>query len=177
MKIDTLLANIRNKSFDLARGLQVKTYLPMDVKKTIAKGIIYDCTDDSEGVVKVDSVERYMSYVKYMITMHTNLEYTNEDYDKLCSAEYRDMNLLNAIMSCFGDDAQECSRILDSMMDDLLMENSLEYSVAKFVNNLNKHIGDLAEKLNSKIDGFDIQSVLGNVDTDKLNMFLNKYIK
>ena len=177
MKIDMLLTNIRNKNFDLAREIQVKTYLPMDAKKAIAQGIIYDCTDNSEGVIKVDSVERYLSYVKYMITMHTNLEYTNDDYDKLCATEYQDMNLLNAILSCFGEDAQECSRILDSMMDDLLMENSLEYSVARFVNSLNNQIGNLADKLNSKLDNVDIQSVLSGVDMNKLSVFLDKYIK
>ena len=76
MTVNELLMNIKNKEFSLERGLQVKKYLPMEVKKTIAQGIIYDCTNEADGVIKVDSVQRYLSYVKYMITMHTNLEYT-----------------------------------------------------------------------------------------------------
>ena len=73
MKVQELLANIKNKDFNLERGLQVKKYLPIELKKTIAQSIIYDCTDNESGATKVDSVQRYMSYVRYMITMHTNL--------------------------------------------------------------------------------------------------------
>lgn len=112
MKVNELLMNIKNKDFKLERGLQVKTYLPIEVKKAVAQGIIYDCTSEENGVVKVDSVQRYMSYVRYMITSHTDLEYTDDNYDALCSTMYEDTTLLNAIMDCFDSDAKECLRIL-----------------------------------------------------------------
>ena len=73
MKVQELLMNIHNKEFNLERGLQVKKYLPMEAKKTIAQGIIYECTREENGIIFVDSVQRYMSYVKYMLNMHTNL--------------------------------------------------------------------------------------------------------
>ena len=98
MKVQELLMNIKNKEFKLEKGLEVKKYLPMEAKKTIAKAIIYDCTSDEDGIVKVDSVQRYMSYVRYMITTHANLKYTDEDYDALCSTEYGETTLLNAII-------------------------------------------------------------------------------
>lgn len=78
MTVKELLMNIHNKDFNLERGLQVKKYLPIEAKKTIAQGIIYDCTNEEDGVIKVDSVQKYLSYVKYMITMHTNFAYTDE---------------------------------------------------------------------------------------------------
>lgn len=178
MKVQELLLNIKNKDFKLERGLQVKTYLPMEVKKTIAQGIIYDCTNEEDGVVKVDSVQRYMSYVRYMITSHTNLEYTDDNYDALCSTEYEGTTLLNAIMGCFGDDAKECSRILDLMTDDYMQEFTIEFTVAKFLNNLNQSLGSVMEGINQQINSVDVASVIPeSADKEKLSKFLNEYIK
>ena len=169
MKVQELLMNIKNKEFKLDKGLEVKKYLPIEVKKTIAQSIIYDCTDDVDGAIKVDSVQKYMSYVRYMIITHTNLEYTDEDYDALCSTEYNEMTLLNAIIDCFGDDAKECTRILNLMVDDYMQEMTIEFSIAKFLNGLNVVIGGFADKIN----GFDLGSMIpDNVDMNKLGDFL-----
>ena len=124
MKIQELLMAIHCKDFNMEKEIQVKKYLPIEEKKLIAKGIIYECTEEVNGVIKVDSVQQYLSYVKYMILRHTNLEYTPEDYDILCSN-----NLLNDLMECFGEDAQECSRILNLMMDDYMQESTIEFTV------------------------------------------------
>lgn len=174
MTVNELLMNIKNKEFSLERGLQVKKYLPMEVKKTIAQGIIYDCTNEADGVIKVDSVQRYLSYVKYMITMHTNLEYTDEDYDKLCSTEYGETTLLNAVVQCFDTDAKECSRILNFMMDDYLQESSIEFSIARFLNNLNNTINNLSDKISNTFADVTIPE---DLDVEKLSGFLNNYIK
>lgn len=176
MKIQELLTSIRNKEFDLAKRLEVKTYLPIELKKTIAQGIIFACTDDSEGAIKVDSLQRYMSYVEYMIKYHTNLEYTEDDYDALCSTAYGENNLLNAIMECFGADAQECSRILDMMMSDYLSNNDIEIQIAQFLNGLGGSINSIADTLNNKIDGFDLKSMIPkDVDMKQVMGFLEKY--
>ena len=179
MTVKELLLNIKNKEFNLERELQVKKYLPIEVKKTIAQGIIYDCTNEEDGVIKVDSIQRYMSYVRYMITTHTNLEYTDEDYDALCSTEYgSDMTLLNAIIDCFDADAKECSRILDLMTDDYMQEMSIEFTIAKFLNGLKNSISDVAENFNNKITNFDLKSALPeDMDMSKLSAFLQDYIK
>ena len=174
MKINELLMSIHNKEFDLEKRLEVKKYLPIEVKKTIAQSIIYDCTDNDQGAIRVDSVQRYMSYVKHMIVTHTNLEYTDENYDALCSTEYKDTNLLNAIMDCFGEDAKECTRILNLMMDDFMQEMTVEFAVARFLNGLNETIGGFADKLQS----VDLKSAIPEtVDMNKLGNFLQKYIK
>lgn len=178
MKVKELLLNIKNKEFNLERELQVKKYLPIEVKKTIAQGIIYDCTNEEDGVIKVDSVQRYMSYVRYMITTHTNLEYTDEDYDVLCSTEYGDTTLLNEIIDCFGADAKECSRILNLMMDDYMQEMSIEFTIAKFLHGLNKSIDSLVGQVNEKFNDIDLKSLIpDDVDKEILNKFLNDYIK
>ena len=174
MKIQELLMNIRNKEFKLEKGLEVKKYLPIDVKKTIAQGIVYECSSDNDGVIKVDSVQRYISYVRYMITMHTNLEYTDDDYDTLCSTEYGEVTLLNAIMDCFAEDAQECSRILNLVTDDFVQDISIEVTVARFLNGLNETIGGIVNKIGS----VDLKSIIpSSVDMNKLGAFLQNYIK
>ena len=178
MKVQELLTSIKNEGFDLATGLEVKTYLPIELKKTIAQGIIFACTDDNEGVIKVDSVQRYMSYVEYMINYHTNLEYTEADYDVLCSTEYNNQNLLDAIMECFNDDAQECLRILDLMMSDYMQENTIEFAVAKFLNGLAGSIDSFADTLNNKVNGFDLKSMMPkDIDLKQMMNFLDKYDK
>lgn len=178
MKVQELLMNIKNKEFKLEKSLQVKEYLPIEVKKTIAQAIIYDCTTEEFGVVKVDSVQRYLSYVRHMIITHTNLEYTDEDYDVLCSTVYGETNLLNAIMGYFGEDAKECSRILNLMMDDYMQDSTIEFTVAKFLHELNASIGSLVAKIGQKTDSIDMNSIVPDgMDFGKLNDFLQNYIK
>lgn len=171
MKVNELLMSIRRKDFNMEKELQVKKYLPIEEKKLIAQGIIYECTEEVNGVIKVDSVQQYLSYVKYMILRHTNLEYTQEDYDKLCSAEYQDKILLNAIMDCFAPDAKECTRIMNLMTSDHMQQNSMEFIVGKFLNGV-------GEALKDKLDGFDLNSIIPqDIDKDKLVKFFNDYIQ
>lgn len=175
MKIAELLMNIKNKEFKLERGLEVKKYLPIETKKTIAQAIIYDCSSTEQGVIKIDSVERYMSYVRYMITTHTNLDYTDENYDALCSTTCGDTTLLNAIMDCFEADAKECMRILNLMTDDVIRENAIEFSVGKLLYNINNSLGDLTGEMKKKIDGFDInEAVVNGIKEEQFNNVLNK---
>lgn len=174
MKVQELVANVNNAEFDLAGVLEVKAYLPIEVKKVIAQSIIYECTDETDGVSKMDSVQRYLSYVKYMITMHTNLEYKDEDYDTLCSVQYHNSTLLNAIMNCFKRDTKECEMILNLMIDDYEKEISLESSIAKFLNGLTVAAANLADKFGN----VDIKTLIPDgIDMDKLSTFLEKYIK
>ena len=178
MKVQELLANIHRKDFNLEKELQVKKYLPIAVKKTIAQGIIFDCTTEDSGVIQVDSVERYLAYVKYMITMHTNLEYTDEDYDTLCSTEYGDGTLLNSIVKTFESDANECNRILSMTMDDYLNnnapENRIVIAVSEFVNTLSS----IAKSINDKVNDVNLDEIFPeDFDMEKLNQFLSDYKK
>lgn len=170
MKVNELLMNIHNKEFKLESGLQTKKYLPMEAKKAIAQGIIYECTEEENGTTRIDSVQRYMSYVKYMITMHTNLEYTDDNYDALCSTMYGEKTLLNAIMDTFEADAKECLRILNLMFDDLAYESSIEYKIGAMINNVNSALNSLIEEMKNKVvdinmDDIDIKQLIGYLNT------------
>ena len=178
MKINELLMNIHNKDFKLESGLQVRKYLPIEVKKTIAQSIIYDCTDNASGIVKVDSLARYMSYVRHMIVTHTNLEYTDKDYDIICSTEYGDTTLLNAIIECFGEDAKECSRILELVMGDYMQESTIDFTMAKLLHDASSAVSKIASKITQVIGELDVKSIIPeSVDMNKLGDFLKNYIK
>ena len=174
MKVQELLMNIKIKTFNMERELRVKKYLPIQEKQNVAKLIVSECTEEVDGVVKLNSMKQYLSYVKYMITMHTNLEYTEEDYDVLCSTEYEGTTLLNMILSYFGPDAEECSRILNLMLDDYMRENSIECTVGRFLNNFNNTIGAFTTTLSN----INLSDVLPEgIDTARFNTFLEQYIK
>lgn len=174
MRIGQLLENIKNDNFNMEQELQVKKYLPMEEKKLIAKGIMYECTENTDGFIKVDSVQQYLSYIKFMIKHHTNLEYRYEDYDVLCSTEYNGDTLINSIINCFEADAKECTRIMKLTIDDYLQNNSLAAQVGSVVLGIN----NLLSLIESKVDGFDIGSILPDgLDTNRLNTFLTNYVK
>ena len=175
MKVKELLESIQNdNNFNLVEALNVKKYLPIEVKKTVAQGIIYECVSEEFGAVKIDYVQKYMAYVRLMITTHTDLEYDDGDYDYLCSVEYKDGNLLDEIFNCFERDAEECEMILDLMLEDTMQNFSIEYTAARFVNEISTTIKAVADKIeNLKADG----AVPDGLDVEKLNSFLNKYIK
>jgi hypothetical protein len=174
MKVQELVENIKNDNFNLAEALSAHKYLPIDVKKTVAQSIIFECAGDYFGATKIDSVQKYMAYVRHMITTHTNLEYVDDDYDIICAAEYGDGSLLDAIFDCFGRDADECEMILELMLDDYMSEMSIDYTVAKFANEL----GATLKKLADKIGDLDLENIIPKgLDVEKINGFLNKYIK
>lgn len=173
MKIFELIENMSREDFDMVAELQIKKYLPIEEKKLIAQGIMYECIEEVDGALKIDSVQQYLSYVKYMILRHTNLEYTQDDYDTLC-----EHGLLNKIIECFGEDAAECSRILNLMVDDRMREVSIESTVAKFLSNLTNELGGLSEQLSHKIENMDFSSVIPKgVDANKLANFFTNYVR
>lgn len=178
MKMQELLMSIHRKDFNIEKELQVKKYLPIEEKKLIAQGIIYECTENTNGAIKVDSVQQYLSYVKYMILRHTNLEYNAEDYDKLCSTKYGESSLLNAIFDAFPEDAKECSRILNFMVEDLMQENSMNFVVAKFLNNLSLQLETIMDSINAKTKELSLDTIVPNdIDLNQIKKFLDANIK
>jgi hypothetical protein len=113
-----------------------------------------------------------------MITAHTNLEYSDEDYDVLCSTEYGSTTLLNAIVGCFEEDANECNRLLGMMVDDYLENNSASNLIAMAINQLVAKLSTVVSEFKSKVDEMDVKKMLPeDFDIEKLNGLINKYSK
>ena len=109
-----------------------------------------------------------------MIVTHTNLEYTDDDYDVLNSVEYNGVRLMERIMRCFEDDAKELKKIMNFMIEDYKREIGIEGSISKFLNGLNATIANVAEKF----ENIDLKSMIpDDLDMNKLSVFLKNYIK
>jgi hypothetical protein len=174
MKVTELVDKINNEEFDLEKELEVKKYLPIEAKKTIAQAIIYECTNEESGALVVDSVQQYLSYIRYMIVTHTNLEYTEDDYDTLCSTECGDNTLLNVIIGCFSDDAKECTRILKLMTGDYTQNYSIEATLSKFLYQVGDTLGGLASSVNNKVKDVNLESLVNSKDISSFkNFFAN----
>lgn len=171
MKVNELIEKINtSEEINFKEVLEIKEYLPIAIKKAIAQEIVYESTYDDNGFIKVDSFERYMSYVRHMIVYHTNLEYTDDDYDMLCSTIYKESTVLETIMSCFSKDAKECSRILDMITGDYMQETTLGCVIIQALNNIKKDAGELTKKLLDSIPA----DAIKNTDLNKLNDFVSK---
>lgn len=160
MKINELL-EIINDETDISKVLNIKKYIPASEKKQIIDSIIDECMRAENGVIKLDSMQKYMSFIKYMIVNYTNLEYEEDDYDVLCSTYYCGNSLLNAIIAEFNAEMQECDRFLDFAIENILRENSLEYMIGKFLCDA----GYMMEKISDKI---------ADLDTNKIEYLLKK---
>lgn len=176
MKVQELLTIIKNEEFNLESALEIKKYTPLELKKTIAQSIIFECTEEEDGVIRLDSVQKHVAYTRYLLTAYTNLEYTDEDFDTLCSTELQGVSLIDAIIVCFEDDAVKLSNILDMMLDDYLKENSMEFAIIKALNKTVKSVESVTENINSKIGNFDVKSLISdNLDIGQVMSFLEIY--
>lgn len=179
MKVNELIKIINeSEEVNLKEILEIKEYLPVLIKKAIAHEIVYESTIEDNGFIKVDSFERYMSYVRHMIVHHTNLEYTDDDYDVMYSTMYGETSLLNTIMFYFGEDAEECSRILEMVMNDYMQESTIECTVGKLIHGISERISNLTNAITEKTNGVDLKSMIpDNIDMNKLGEFVKNYKK
>lgn len=174
MKVQEFVNSLKNKDFKAENALNVKKYLPIEVKKEIAKSVIFDCIENNNGIIHVDSVQRYLSYIRNMIIFHTELKYTDEDYDILCSTEYNGTTLLNYVLDLFNEDAQECSRILNLMTDDYMQDYSLDNTISSFVYGLNDKLDNVMSIIKDKINELDTNNIIpSDLDVDQIKKILN----
>ena len=80
MKIEEFVEKITNNRFmEIEKVLDIKKYLPIQEKKEIAQLIIDECTQISNGLIKLDSIQQYMSYTKHMILSQNILESAQQE--------------------------------------------------------------------------------------------------
>ena len=178
MRVNELLNNMAVDGFDIESALEVNKYIPFDVKKAIAQSIIYECSVEEDGVVKYDYVQQQLARVRHMITVHTNLEYTDDDYDILCDTMCGEKSLRDIIMQCFSNDIKEFDNVLELSVKTYLQEMNVEFTVAQFLHNMSTSINKVANVIATKVDNADIKSMIPDgIDMDKLGSFLQTYIK
>lgn len=189
MTIQNFIENYKAKTFVISRNgaderveylkktLEIKDYISFKEKKVIAQTVLANCSTIKDGVVSIDSIQKYILFTMAMIASYTNLESDedtsiSEEYDMLCSYNVEGGTLLDAIIKTFEFEYMRCNDILNMMTADLLAENNIEKQVGKFLSNISDKINKLGDGLIEKLGDFNMD--LGQIDIDELTNMIAK---
>ena len=159
----------------LKKTLEIKEYLPFADKRELCASVINACsTRDESGLIKVDSVSRYIVFTIAIISAYTNLEFSSgeefdslDEYDMICQN-----HLLNPILEVIGPEYATCNNLLNMMMDDVLANNNTVETVVgnalgKVTNSIDRLVNafaDKVEELELDLDQLDIDKYKGLID-------------
>lgn len=166
---------VDEKSEWLRKELEIKDYIPFREKRKIAEMIVEQNIEEVDGIKKYDSISGYVSLVVASISAHTNLEFSTDpvaDYDLLAES-----GLLPQIVAEFQGSHSELDIILKMALEMELEGNKTNALVGRFLNQILGMLDGVGDALKGALDGFDLQSVLGDFnqeDLNKLGSFLDK---
>jgi hypothetical protein len=151
-------------------------YIPVLEKRQLAELVYANSISEENGLVKVDSLSKYLIFTLLMLTRYTELEFSVDEngaatedaiaeYDALCEND-----LVNKIIAEFADDYARANEIVNYVFqDNLAVVNTTEAIVGRAANGLLNIVGGLANVLAYKVDemNFDLSELdfdqLGNV--------------
>lgn len=127
------------------KELGVVDYVPFADKRELCKNVLDACCTKDGGLVKVDSVTRYILFTIAVISKYTSLEFNaDEDYDSLDEYDMLcESRLLNPILELIGDEYATCNNMLNMMMDDVIANN----------NTIEAVLGHALDKVSGSLDG------------------------
>ena len=161
----------------IKKELEVKEYLPFAEKHMVMQTVLGDCARIDNGVVTIDSVDKYLTFTMAMLATYTNLESDEEatlsaEYDTLCSIKVEDGTLLDAIIKTFEIEYVRCNDILNMMTADLLAENNIEKQVGRFLSNVSDTINKFGDGIINNVE--DVVGIFNQLDIDKLIKVIQK---
>lgn len=172
MKINELLTNVYSSDFNWMEELEVKHYIPIMDKKMFVMDVISACTDEVDGFVSADRFKMNIYFNMKVLGLYTNLEIANdfdimvEQYDLLC-----EKGVFNNLLSLFTDEYSVMCNTLESLLDELLIQNSIDMQVVRIANKISSTIDVLFDELNN----VDIRSILqDSMNVDELRNFVNR---
>lgn len=158
----------------IQKELDITTYLPFAEKRELCKQVLDACCTKENGLVKVDSVTRYILFTISVISKYTNLEFdSGEDYDSLDEYDLLcESRLLNPILELIGDEYATCNNLLNMMLDDIVSNNNtveavLGHTLGKISSSLDGLINVFAEKVEEMeldLSQIDIEKYKGLLD-------------
>ena len=161
----------------LKKELEIVEYIPFADKRELCKNVLDACNvRGNDGLVKIDSVSRYIIFTISIISKYTNLEFSSgedeehdslDEYDMLCQNR-----LLNPILSVIGEEYEACNNLLNMMMDDVIANNNtveavLGHALGKVSDALDDLIGTFADKV------AEMELDLSQIDIDKYKGLLD----
>ena len=161
----------------LKKELEVKDYVPFVEKQSIAQIVLESCANIEDGVVAIDSIQKYIIFTITVLSTYTSLEFegNNNDldsYDVLCSYQIGDGTLLDEIVKTFEKEYVRCNDILNMMAADLLAENNFEKQIGRFLTKLSNKVDTLGDSIIDKIGSFDMD--FDQLNIDKITNLMSK---
>jgi hypothetical protein len=158
----------------LKKELELKQYIPFSDKRELCLSVINACCTKEGGLIKVDSVSRYILFTISVISKYTVLEFSSDEeydsideYDMLCEA-----GLLNPVLGLIGEEYGACNNMLNMMMDDVIANNNtieavLGHALDKVSDSLDYLISTFADKVE------DMELDLSQIDIEPLKGILD----
>ena len=165
----------------IRKNLEIKNYIPFAEKRELCEKVLNTCNkkDRNSGLVKVDSVSRYIIFTISIISKYTNLEFSSgedgidslDEYDMLCQA-----NLFNPILDAIGNEYITCNNILNMMMDDIISNNNtVENVIGVVLDNIGDSVDNLITVFADKVESMELD--LNQLDIDKFSGLINMFTK
>ena len=156
------------------KELEPKEYIPFADKRELCKRVIDACCTKEGGLIKVDSVTRYIIFTISIISAYTTLEFNSDEeydsldeYDMICEA-----GLLNPILALIGDEYATCNNILNMMMDDVIANNNtVEAVIGHNLGKVSDSLDDLISAFAEKVEEMELD--LSQIDFDKYKGLLD----
>lgn len=156
MKINEFIEMYKkNRMVDLKNVLEVEEYISTPLKRRMCELVINSCIEDIDGILYMDSLNRYLLFTIAVISMHTNLEFNIDESGQTSIDEYDELNkncLIEKIISTFEKDYEACKVMLDMLTNDRMKnQETLDRKIVKFLNMMSKEI-DALNNLENKED-------------------------
>lgn len=148
-------------------------YVPVLEKRQLAELVYKNSIGEENGLVKVDSLTKYLVFTMLMLTRYTELEFSVDEngsateeaikeYDALCEND-----LINKIIAEFEEDYARANEIMNYVFqDNLAVNNTVEAVVGKTANHLLEIVDGFANILSNKVE--DMNFDLADLDVGKL---------
>ena len=162
----------------IKKTLEVKDYVPFAEKRELCVQVLNACnTKDDSGLIKVDSVSRYIIFTLSIISKYTNLEFSSgedeidslDEYDMLCQAD-----LLNPILDVIGAEYTTCNNMLNMMMDDIVSNNNtIENVISTVLSKLGDSVDGFIDVISDKVESMNLD--LSQIDIDKYKGLIEQF--
>lgn len=148
MKINELLEMYKkNQMINLKNVLEVEEYIGTPLKRKMCDLVLDSCIEDVNGVLHIDSFDRYILFTIAVISMHTNLEFSIDADGVTSIDEYDELNkigLIDKIINTFKTDYEACKVMLDMLTNDRMKnQETLEKKIIQFLNGVAQDIDSL----------------------------------
>ena len=157
----------------------VKTkYIPVLEKRQLAELVYANSISAENGIIKVDSLSKYLIFTLLMLTRYTELEFSVDEtgaateaaineYDMLC-----ENGLIDKIIAEFAEDYARANEIMNHVFhDNLAANNTVEAVIGKAANVLLNMLDGFAKKLGDKVENMSFD--LSNFDMSQLNNIMS----